>query len=99
VQINVLGRLLKGSAQQWMGAAIAFVSALICIALAHAALALLKDELELAEAVFLSIPSWVVVAIFPLSFLMLAFRFFLLACLELAGEAPVSSEAREGAPA
>jgi TRAP-type C4-dicarboxylate transport system permease small subunit len=92
VQINVLGRFLKGSARQWVGAVIAMLSAAICVALAHAGLALLSDELELSEVVFLSIPSWVVVAIFPLSFLALAFRFALLFCLELAGEAPVSSE-------
>ncbi|MCA9752170.1 MAG: TRAP transporter small permease subunit [Gemmatimonadetes bacterium] len=93
VQINVLGRLLHGVAGRVGGALVALLAAAISIALTHASLSLLVDELEFGEIAFLSIPSWMIVAVFPLSFLGMAFRFLFLAFQEVAGEAPAAPEA------
>lgn len=93
VQINALGRLLRGRALRVSGAVIATAAAVICLALAHASLELLRDELEFSEILFLGVPSWAVVAVFPVSFLLLAFRFDWLVFAEIAGEAPAAPEA------
>jgi len=92
VQINVLGRLLKGRAARIGGAAVAVVSAVICTWLGHASLTFLSEELAFGETVFLGLPAWVVALLFPTAFLAMAFQMFRLAFLELAGRAPVSEE-------
>jgi TRAP-type C4-dicarboxylate transport system permease small subunit len=92
VQINVLGRLLRGTAQKVGGAIVAAASAVVCLALTHASLLLVVDELEFGETVFLGLPAWIVAAVFPLSFVLLAFRFFYVALLEIVGEAPAAGE-------
>jgi TRAP-type C4-dicarboxylate transport system permease small subunit len=99
VQINALGRLLRGKAQRVGGTVVAAAAAAISLALAHASLALLRDEIEFSQIVFLDVPSWLVVAIFPVSFLVLAFRFDWLVFAEIAGEAPQSPEAEIPRPA
>ncbi|NNE44508.1 MAG: TRAP transporter small permease subunit [Gemmatimonadetes bacterium] len=93
VQINVLGRLLRGAGQRIGGTAIALVAAGGSLALAHAGLELLREELDFSEVVFLGIESWIVVGVFPLAFLVLAFRFAWLMFAEITGEAPASVEA------
>ena len=98
VQINVLGRLLRGTARRVGGALVAAASAIVCLALTHASLALLSDELAFGDTVFLGIPAWVVAAVFPLSFALLAFRFFYLSLLEIAGEAPRAGVELESHP-
>jgi len=92
VQINVIGRLFRGTAERWVGLVVACVAALVCLALAHASVQLLASELEFPETVFLDVPSWAVVLVFPLSFLLLSFRFTFLALQEIAGESPRSVE-------
>jgi len=98
VQINALGRLLRGNAQRVGGTVIAATAATVSLALAHASLVLLRDEIEFSEIVFLNVPSWLVVAVFPVSFLVLAFRFEWLVLAEIAGEAPQSPEAELAGP-
>jgi len=92
VQINALGRLLRGKARRAAGTLVAAASAAICLALAHAALGLLREELEFSEIVFLDVPSWVVVGTFPVAFLVLAYRFSWLVFAEIVGEAPETPE-------
>jgi TRAP-type C4-dicarboxylate transport system permease small subunit len=92
VQINVLGRLLRGWPRRVVGAAIAAMAGLVSLGLTHAALSLLGDEVAFGETIFLGLPSWVVVALFPVTFGAMAYRFFRLVYLELADEAPASGE-------
>jgi TRAP-type C4-dicarboxylate transport system permease small subunit len=99
VQINALGRLLRGRAQRVGGTVVAAAASLISLAIAHASLVLLLDEIEFSEIVFLNVPSWLVVAVFPVSFLVLAFRFGWLVFAEIAGEAPQSPESEMAGPA
>jgi TRAP-type C4-dicarboxylate transport system permease small subunit len=88
VQINVLGRLLRGTAQRLSGAAVAAFAGIVCLMLAHASLLLLTDEVAFPEAAFLSVPSWAIIAALPIAFLVLAYRFAWLLFSEIAGEAP-----------
>lgn len=92
VQINALGRLLRGTALRVSGTVVAVTASTIALALTHASLLLLRDEVEFSEILFLGVPSWVVVAVFPVSFLILAFRFDWLVFAEITGEAPASPE-------
>jgi TRAP-type C4-dicarboxylate transport system permease small subunit len=90
VQINVLGRLLSGVAARVSGVLVAALGSVVCLVLAHASLQLLRDELDFGETVFLDVPSWAVVSVFPLAFLLIAYRFAYLAWEEATGEAPAS---------
>jgi TRAP-type C4-dicarboxylate transport system permease small subunit len=92
VQINVLGRLLHGVPARVSGALIGGLAGTISLLLAYASLELLRDEVAFGEIAFLSVPSWVVVGIFPTAFLAMAFRFLHLAFEEAAGVAPVAPE-------
>jgi TRAP-type C4-dicarboxylate transport system permease small subunit len=97
VQINVLGRLLRGWAGRVGGAVIAALAGTICVVLVHASLLLLGEEIEFGGEAFLGLASWMIVLVFPVAFLTIGFRFFLLCLQELAGEAPPSAEEQEAA--
>jgi TRAP-type C4-dicarboxylate transport system permease small subunit len=88
VQINVLGRLLRGTAQRISGAAVAGFAGIVCLMIAHACLLLLADEVAFPEVAFLSVPAWVIISALPVAFLVLAYRFAWLLFAEIAGEAP-----------
>ncbi|MGQ0723304.1 MAG: TRAP transporter small permease [Candidatus Eiseniibacteriota bacterium] len=92
VQINVLGRLLRGTAQRIAGAAVAAFAGIVALMLAHASLLLLADEVAFPEVAFLSVPAWVIIAALPVAFLVLAYRFAWLLFAEIAGEAPRAPE-------
>ena len=92
VQINVLGRLMRGMAGKISGALVATLAAVVLLALSHGALELLRDELDFGEVVFLHVPSWLVVLTFPVAFLAMAYRSVLLAFEEIAGVAPPAAD-------
>lgn len=88
VQINVLGRLLKGTGARIGGGVVALAAGALCTWLAHASLLLLAEELEFGETVFLGLPAWGIALIFPVAFLVMALQSFHLVFRELAGTAP-----------
>jgi TRAP-type C4-dicarboxylate transport system permease small subunit len=88
LHIDVLGRLLHGATARTVGTAIALLGAGICLALARASLSLLAEEIPTGEIAFLGVPTWNVIAVFPVSFFGMAFRMTLLALEEAAGIAP-----------
>ncbi len=88
IQINVLERLIHGSALRVVGAGVALVSTAICLAIAHAALLLVRDEMVSGERAVFAIPSWIILMAIPIGFVAIAIRFAYLVPLELAGEAP-----------
>lgn len=88
LQINLLGRLLSGGWSRVVGTFVALAGALVCLELARASLALMAEEIPTGEIAFLSVPTWSVIAVFPVSFLGMAFRLMLLAFEEAAGLAP-----------
>jgi TRAP-type C4-dicarboxylate transport system permease small subunit len=87
LHIDVLGRLLQGAVARAVGAGIALLGAAICLALAHASFSLLAEEIPTGEIAFLGVPTWNVIAVFPVAFLGMAFRMSLLALEEAAGVA------------
>jgi TRAP-type C4-dicarboxylate transport system permease small subunit len=87
LHIDVLGRMLHGATSRAVGAAIALLGAGICLAMTRASLSLLAEEIPTGELAFLGVPTWVVIAVFPVSFAGMAFRMALLALEEAAGVA------------
>jgi TRAP-type C4-dicarboxylate transport system permease small subunit len=88
VQINVLGRLLRGRWARVGGALVALLGAALCLALARASLDLLAEEIPMSEMAFLGVPTSAVIGVFPLAFVGMGFRMALLALEEAAGMAP-----------
>ncbi|MFN8179174.1 MAG: TRAP transporter small permease [bacterium] len=88
LQINVLGRLLRGGAHRAVGALTALLGTGICLALTHASLALVAEEIPTGDIAFSSFPTWLVVCVLPVSFLGMALRMALLVLEEAAGVAP-----------
>jgi TRAP-type C4-dicarboxylate transport system permease small subunit len=88
VQINVLGRLLRGRWARVGGAAVALLGAGICLALMRASLDLLAEEIPMSEIAFLGVSTATVIAVFPVAFLGMALRMALLVFEEAAGLAP-----------
>jgi TRAP-type C4-dicarboxylate transport system permease small subunit len=99
IRIDAATRLLSARAARGVGTGIALLAGWISLALTHASLSLLGDELLFSELLFLDIPSWVVVALFPAAFLPLALRFLFLAFQEMAGEASTAPSVGEKANA
>jgi TRAP-type C4-dicarboxylate transport system permease small subunit len=96
LHIDVLGRLLHGATARAVGAAIALLGAAVCLALARASLLLMAEEIPSSEIAFLGVPTWTVIAVFPLSFFGMAFRMAVLALEEAWGIAAVPDT--EGLP-
>ena len=90
VQINVLGRLLKGRWARVGGAAVALLGAGICLALARASLDLLAEEIPMSEIAFLGVTTATVITVFPVAVLGMALRMALLVFEEAAGLAPAA---------
>jgi TRAP-type C4-dicarboxylate transport system permease small subunit len=88
IQINVLERLLHGRTAHVVGAIVAAISAGICVAIAHASILLIRDEMSSAEKAVFGIPSWMILLAIPIGFFAIALRFAYLVPLELSGEAP-----------
>ena len=88
VQINVLGRLLRGRWSRVGGAAVALLGSGICLALARASLDLLAEEIPMSEIAFLGVSTATVITVFPVAFLGMALRMALLVFEEAAGIAP-----------
>jgi TRAP-type C4-dicarboxylate transport system permease small subunit len=90
LQINVLGRLLRGAAHRVVGAMTALLGTGICLALTHASLGLVAEEIPTGDLAFSSVPTWMVVCVLPVAFFGMALRMALLVLEEAAGVAPSS---------
>jgi TRAP-type C4-dicarboxylate transport system permease small subunit len=99
IQISFLERFLHGKARHIVGSIAAALSVVICLAIVHASLLLLRDEIASGERALFGIPSWVILMAIPAGFLSIALRFANLVFLELAGEAPVGEDLPLGAEA
>lgn len=79
IRIDVVSAVLP---EKWMflrESVLAFATALICCIMCAAAVAMVRMERQFGGALFLGVPTWAVQVIIPLGFLLLAFRFLLIA--------------------
>ena len=99
IQISFLERFLHGRARRIMGSIAATISVVICLAIVHASLLLVRDEIASGERALFGIPSWVILLAIPAGFVAIAIRFSNLIFLELAGEAPSGEDLPMEVPA
>jgi len=92
IQISALERFVHGKARRIVGSIAAALAVVICLAIVHAGLLLVRDEISSGERALFGIPSWIIVMAIPAGFLAIAIRFANLIFLELAGEAPSGEE-------
>jgi len=71
----VLGRKLPSALRHWVARLMFFASALICLALTAASMNLLVLEYQINELAFLGVPRWIVLAIIPIGFTLMGWRF------------------------
>jgi TRAP-type C4-dicarboxylate transport system permease small subunit len=89
IQISFLERFTHGMTRRIVGGLAAAIAVVICLAIVHAGLLLVRDEIASGERALFGIPSWVLILAIPAGFLAIAIRFANLIFLEIAGEAPL----------
>jgi TRAP-type C4-dicarboxylate transport system permease small subunit len=89
IQISFLERFTHGMTRRIVGGLAAATAVVICLAIVHAGLLLVRDEIASGERALFGIPSWVLILAIPAGFLGIAIRFANLIFLEIAGEAPL----------
>jgi TRAP-type C4-dicarboxylate transport system permease small subunit len=75
IKIDVLLHRLPEKLQPWVQRAMYLLTALVCITLAVASVSLLQLEMAMADVAFLGIPRWMVLAIIPIGFALMGWRF------------------------
>ena len=75
IRIDLLSRLLPPVWALWIGRLMLFATALICLAMVAASMPIVRLEMEFQELAFLNVPRWLVLAIIPAGFALMAWRF------------------------
>lgn len=86
IRIDALLGRLPESVRPWIDRLMMASTALICITLAAASMTIIQLEYELGDPAFAGIPRWVVLAIIPVGFGLMALRFLLRALLSTAAD-------------
>lgn len=76
IHIDILPRLLPERKKAFLQIAINLFSTIICIFLTYAAIKFIKYEYQAATTLFLQIPIWILEVILPITFAIMAIRFF-----------------------
>ncbi len=76
ILIDVLAIALPSRWRKWIDALVEWFSALVCAALVYSAIKYLHFEYTEGDKVLATVPVWALLAIFPISFGLMAARFF-----------------------
>lgn len=96
IRIDVLGRVAKGEAKRWLGASLDVLAAWICLRLALASLTFVQQTREFGDTLSpLDWPAWMLQAVIPASFALMAFHFVLNPWLRWRPEAEEGPEGPE----
>jgi TRAP-type C4-dicarboxylate transport system permease small subunit len=90
IRIDVASAVLPRKLLPLRESVLALATALICCAMCAASFFMVRMEQQFGASLFLGVPTWTVQVIIPLGFLLLAFRFLLIALdpLQPGGEPP-----------
>lgn len=80
IQMDVLGQVLPPALKRLSHRITHFAAAITCMVLVEAAYRYLIAEYQGGEREFLQIPTWILLAIIPLAFGIMAYRFLFRAC-------------------
>jgi TRAP-type C4-dicarboxylate transport system permease small subunit len=75
ISIDVLSRFMAPGVHRGVHAVLRTAAAMVALLLANATYLLLRDEFEFGSTAFLSVPTWMVMAIMPMALLVVAYRF------------------------
>lgn len=75
IRIDLVERWLRPAAVIWLRRLVFFATALVCLALTWTSLDIVALEYEFQAVAFLDVPNWMVQAIVPIGFGMMAARF------------------------
>lgn len=81
----LLGRIPAGI-RPWVDRLVLLATSLICVTLAAASVDIVRLEFEIGDLAFAAIPRWIVLAIIPVGFGLMALRFLLRALLPTAAD-------------
>ncbi len=77
INIDIISRSLSPSVRGWVECVIHLFSLLICGLLTYASIKFIRNEFQMGTPTLLGIPIWILEAILPLTFGLMAFRFAL----------------------
>jgi len=84
ISIDILSHLLPEQFLPWLFSLLNIFSAAVCSVLTYAAITFVRDEAFYGGKGVLAIPSWCLNLVFPVAFGIIACRFLVLACKDLA---------------
>ncbi|PKL95992.1 MAG: TRAP transporter small permease [Gammaproteobacteria bacterium HGW-Gammaproteobacteria-8] len=95
IRIDALLSHLPAAIRPWIDRVVLLATALICVALAVASIDIVRLEFEIGDLAFATVPRWAVLAIIPVGFGLMAFRFVYRALLPAVPQtAPGAEESR-----
>ena len=90
IRIDLLGRLLPDGIRAVVDRVLFAVTSLFCIGMVYLSLQTVRLEREFGDLAFLTVPRWVVLAIIPIGFALMGWRFMRRAVLGAPPASPAS---------
>lgn len=75
IRIDILSRYLPPGLRGWVERGVFVLTSLVCLAMTAASMRILELEYEFSDLAFLGVPRWIVLAIIPIGFALMAWRF------------------------
>lgn len=92
IRIDIASHYLPASVQRWLAVLVDFFTTAICALVAWHSFFFVLGEMEFPTSGFANVPSWVLQAIIPLGFAMIAGRYAILLVLDLLNRRPPMQE-------
>ncbi len=93
INIDILSRMIRGKAKNFINAIKYLISAIICIILTYAATKFIIFEMQGGEkSITLKVPVWYLEIFFPITLALMAFRFIILSIEEITGRRKTKEE-------
>ena len=86
IRIDLLGRLVPVPVRSLVDRAMFSITALFCIGMVHLSMETIRLEREFGDLAFLAVPRWLVLAIIPVGFALMGWRFMRRAVLGAPGD-------------
>nr|WP_277347476.1 TRAP transporter small permease [Wenzhouxiangella sp. XN79A] len=92
IRIDLLGRFLPDAARAIVDRIMFAITSLFCIGMVYLSLQTVQLEREFGDLAFLDVPRWLVLAIIPVGFALMGWRFMRRAVLGSPPAAPAAAE-------
>lgn len=92
IRIDIASQYLPQRFQRWLAVLVDLFTVGVCVLVAWHSVFFVYDEMQYGAAGFAQIPSWVLQAIIPIGFTLIAGRYAVLLVLDLLGRRPPMQE-------